>query len=126
MRALLPAEFYLDDRRRTGVGRMEGADAYLRSLAALWELSGDLRSEALYTVASAEHGRLMMARWFGTNTEGGDFEAVFVTIALLRDGRAVGLEIFELDDLDVAQARFEELRPDPLPIPPNAGPAGRV
>jgi ketosteroid isomerase-like protein len=109
MRALLPAEFYLDDRRRTGVGRMEGADAYLRSLAALWELSDDLRSEALYTVTSAEHGRLMVARWFGTNAEGGDFEAVFVTIGLLRGGRPVGVEIFELDDLEAARARFEEL-----------------
>jgi hypothetical protein len=109
MRTLLPAEFYLDDRRRTGVGRMEGADAYLRSLAALWELSNDLRSEALYTVTSAEHGRLMVARWFGTNTEGGEFEAVFVTIGLLRGGRPVGVEIFELDDLEAARARFEEL-----------------
>ncbi len=109
MRALLPAEFYLDDRRRTGVGRIEGVDAYLASLAALWELSGDLRSDALYTVASADHGRLMVARWFGTNAEGGDFEAVFVTLGLLRDGRPVGIEIFELDDLEAATARFEEL-----------------
>src|SRR5947207_1938830 len=103
MRALLPAEFYLDDRRRTGVGGMEGVYAYLRPLAALWELSDDLRSEALYTVASAQHGRLMVARWFGTNAEGGDFEAVFGIIALFRDGRPVGVEIFELDDIDAAQ-----------------------
>jgi hypothetical protein len=32
----------------------------------------------------------------------------------------VGVEMFEPEDFDLALARFEELRPDPLRIPPNA------
>jgi class 3 adenylate cyclase/ketosteroid isomerase-like protein len=120
LRALLPDDFYLDDRRRTGVGRLEGLDAYLDSLSAVWELSRDLRIEILYIIGTAAHGILYVCRWSGTNAEGGDFDAVYVCIGLLRDGETAGLEISELDDLDAALARFEALRPDPLRIPPNA------
>lgn len=111
LRGLLPDDFYLEDRRRTGVGPVEGADAYVDSIAALYELSRDVRSEVLYTVSIAEHGHVSVSRWSGTNEEGGEFDAVYVLVGVLRDGRLAGMEIFELDDLDVALARFEELRP---------------
>jgi hypothetical protein len=107
--ALLPADFYLDDRRRTGVGRLEGVDAYLTSLAAVWDLSRDLRIEMLHLVGTATHGILYVCRWSGTNAEGGELDAVYVCIGLLRDGEAAGMEIFELDDFEVARARFAEL-----------------
>ncbi len=110
LRTLLPADFYLDDRRRTGVGRLDGIDAYLASLAAVWELSRDLRIETLYIIAVEPHGTLYVCRWFGANTEGGEFDAVYVCLALQRGDRPVGLEIFELDELDAAHARFAELR----------------
>jgi hypothetical protein len=108
LRALVPADFYLDDRRRTGVGRLDGVDVYLGSLAAVWELSRDLRIETLHIIANEPHGTLYVCRWFGTNAEGGEFDAVYVCLALRRGDRAVGLEIFELEDFDAAQARFEE------------------
>src|SRR6185436_17829450 len=78
LRAALPAEFYLDDRRRTGVGHLDGAAAYLDSLAALWALSRDLRIDVLYIDRTAEHGLLYVTRWSGTNAEGGEFDAVYV------------------------------------------------
>jgi hypothetical protein len=110
LQAGLPDDFYLDDRRRTGVGRLASAAAYLTGLTALWELSRDVRLETLYTIAIAPHGRLYVCRWFGTNAEGGDFEAVYVCLGLGRGDKPVGLEIFELDDVAAATARFEELR----------------
>jgi hypothetical protein len=112
LRATLPAEFYLDDRRRTGVGRLDGAAAYLESLAALWELSRDLRIDALYFDRISTHGHLYVTRWSGTNAEGGEFDAVYVCLGLARGDRPIGLEIFELEDFDVARARFKELSPD--------------
>jgi hypothetical protein len=115
LRALFPPDFYLDDRRHTGVGRLEDRDAYLASLAALWELSRDVMLEPLYVVAVADHGRLYVCRWFGTNAEGGGFDAVSVCLALAREGRPAGLEMYELDELDAARARFEALRPAPAP-----------
>ena len=120
LRALLPTDFYLDDRRRTGVGRLDDAEAYLTSLAAMWELSRDLRTDVLYTDMIAPHGRVYVARWSGTNTEGGEFDAVYVCLALTRGDRPIGMEIYELADLDTARERFAALRPDPLRIQPNA------
>ena len=111
MRALLPDDFYLDDHRRTGVGRLDGADAYLASIAAMYQLSHDLRTETLYIVSVAAHGVVWVARWSGTNAEGGEFDAVYVCVGLQRDGRPTGLEIFEIDALDAALARFEECHP---------------
>jgi ketosteroid isomerase-like protein len=113
LRALLPADFYLDDRRRTGVGRLDGVDAYLASVAAVWELSPDLRIEMLYVVSTAERGILCVNRWSGTNAEGGELDAVYACVSLLRDDDTGLLEIFELDDLDLARARFAELSGDP-------------
>jgi len=112
MRAALPDEFYLDDRRRTGVGRLDGAAAYLDSLAALWELSRDLRIDVLYYDRISADGRLYVTRWSGTNAEGGEFDAVYVCLGLARGDRPVGLEIFELEDLDMARVHFAELSPD--------------
>jgi len=110
VRALLPDDFYLNDHRRTGVGRLNGADAYLASIAAMYEISSDLRVDALYNVSIAEHGIVYVARWSGANTEGGEFDAVYVCLGLLRNRRPAGLEIFELEQLDAALARFEALR----------------
>jgi hypothetical protein len=109
LRALLPADFYLDDRRRTGVGRIEGAAAYLRSLAALWDLSHDLRIDTLYFDRIGAHGRLYVAHWSGTNAEGGELDSVYVCLGLTPGDRPIGLEVFELDDFEAARARFEEL-----------------
>ncbi len=112
MRALLPADFVLHDHRRTGIGRIEGAEPYIASLAALFELSADVRLDPLYQVASAPHGVVTVNRWAGTNVEGGDFEAVFVFIGLRRGDQPVGAELFELEDLAAALARLEQLRPE--------------
>lgn len=109
LRALLPDDFYLDDRRRSGVGRVEGIDATIASLAAMFELSDGSKTEVLYTVSVAAHGSVHLARWSGTNAEGGELDALYVTLALRRGDQLGGLEVFELDDLDAARARFEEL-----------------
>ena len=51
---------------------------------------------------------------------GGAFESEYLYLFLSRGGRITHVELFELDALDAALARFEELRPDPLRVPPNA------
>jgi hypothetical protein len=105
LRAVMPADYYFHDHRRTGIGRVE-AEAHIASLAALYELSPDVRLEILNQIAMAKHGALFLARWFGTNAEGGEFESVFLTLTLDRHAQPVGFEIFEIDDLDTARARF--------------------
>jgi hypothetical protein len=121
LRALLPEDFVLDDHRHTGLGRIEGAAAFIASLAALFDQSSDLVLEGLYTIASAEHGMLEMAHMFGTlAASGGDFESVYLRLFAFEGDRVVAMELFEPDDLDAARARFESLRPDPSRVAPNA------
>lgn len=119
-RAVLADDFVYHDRRRTGAGRLDGPDAYLASPRAWWELSTDAQIDALYTVAIAPHGRVVVNRMAGRNLEGGDFESFMVTLVSIRADCLAGVEIFEIDQLDAALARLEELRPDPLRLQPTA------
>jgi SnoaL-like domain len=118
LRAVLPDDFVLHDHRRTGLGRL-GAEDYLASAAALFEEAPDVTVETLHVIAVDEHGALSLGRTFGTLREGGEFESVYLRIVLHRGDRLVAIEMFEPEDLAVARARFEELRPDPTRIPPN-------
>jgi hypothetical protein len=111
LRAALPDDFYLDDHRRTGLGRLAGADAYVASVRALLEQTRDLTTDMLYHVAGDERGTLSMGRMFGRLADGGAFENVLVRLAVYRAGRVVGLEVFEPEDLEVARARFEAIGP---------------
>jgi len=109
-RATLADDFVFYDRRRTGVGRIVGADDYVASIRPLFEEAPDFFTDNLYVVAEEAHGSLSVSRTFGTLATGGEFESVFVRLVLYRDDRMVAVEQFELEDLDVARARFEELR----------------
>jgi ketosteroid isomerase-like protein len=125
IRAVLPDDFVYHDHRRSGAGRLETADAYLAWTRSLFEQCPDAISEPLYEVASGNHGILTVSHAFGTLPEGGSFESVFVNLIRLERGRPVAAEIFELEDLDVARARFAPLRPDATRIPPNAASRAR-
>jgi hypothetical protein len=127
IRGSLPDDFVFHDHRRTGPGRLDGRDAYLAWLAALFEESSDAIIEPFYYVAMGEHGFVAVGHTFGTLANGGAFEFVWAQVGLNKGGRPVAAELFEVEDLDRARARFEALRPeltpapaDPLRIPPNA------
>jgi ketosteroid isomerase-like protein len=120
VRATLHDDFVYHDHRRTGLGRIERVDDYVASLRPLFEGTRDFSTDDLYYVAAEEHGSLAIGRTFGTLAEGGEFESVFARLILYRDGRAGAVEQFELEHLDVARARFEELRPTTAgPVPPS-------
>jgi ketosteroid isomerase-like protein len=125
IRAALPDDFVFDDHRRTGLGRLESADRYVAGLAAQYELAPDTIFEPLYYPVAEKHGYLAVFRMFGSLFEGGAFEGVFVRLELYEGDRIVAAEAFELEDLELARARFEELRPDPMRIPANAASRAR-
>jgi hypothetical protein len=87
----------------------------------LFEESPDAIIEPLYYLTIEPHGTLAVAHTLGTNRSGGAFENVFVQVVV----PSSCAELFELDDLELARARFEELRPDPMRIPPNAASRAR-
>jgi class 3 adenylate cyclase/ketosteroid isomerase-like protein len=109
LRAALPDDFYLDDRRRTGLGRIDGADGYIASVRVFLEQTRDLATDVLYHVAVDRRGSLSVARMFGTLADGGAFENVLVRLGLFRGDRIAGVEVFEPEDLEIARARFEAL-----------------
>jgi tetratricopeptide (TPR) repeat protein len=111
IRSALPDDFFVHDHRRTGIGRIEGADDYIASIAAVYEQSPDAIPVTLYNLIEAKHGSLNVGGAVGRLTDGGEFELVFVRLLLFQDDRFVGFEMFEPEDLDVARARFEALRP---------------
>ena len=121
LRALFADDVVVDDHRRTGFGRIEGADAYLQSLAVLWDLAPDQRMEiGWFWPAIERHGVITLLRRSGTLADGGGFESEHLWLSTATGGRITRLELFEIEDLERAKARLEELRPDPLRIPPNA------
>jgi hypothetical protein len=109
-RAALPDDYFFHDHRRTGVGRLDNADDYIASVAAVQEQSPDMVTDTLYYLAVEPHGSLSVGRMFGTLADGGIFESVFVRLTVFAEGSGVGAELFEIEDLALARARFEELR----------------
>ncbi len=67
-----------------------------------------VRETAPHCITPRGRARVRVAAT-GTNAEGGEFESVFVGLSLYRGARLVGVELFELEDLDAARARFQEL-----------------
>ncbi len=120
LRALFADDVVVDDHRRTGFGRIDGADAYLQSLAVLWELAPDQRMEiGWFWPAVERHGVITVLRRAGTLADGGAFESECLWLSTASPGgRVTRLELFEIEDLDEAKARLEELRP--VPQPPKA------
>jgi ketosteroid isomerase-like protein len=108
----------VEDHRHTGIGRIEGSAAYVDANAVLWDLAPDQRVEFSSSfLAFDPHVLVVTLRRAGTLADGGAFESEYVWLSLARDGRINHLELFEIEQQAAALARFEELRPDPLPIP---------
>ncbi len=148
LRARYADDVVIEDHRHAGLGRIEGADAYLDSNVALWELAPDQRLEVGWSWPAVDrHGFVVTIRREGTVPDGGPFESEYLLLGLARNGRSTRAEFFEIDALDTALARFEELRPpslfelrrtspglvlrspakeDPLRIPPNAATRARA
>ncbi len=109
IRAVLSDDFVYHDHRRSGPGRLETADGYLAWTRSLFEQCPDAISEPLCEIAHGSHGVLFISHAFGTLPEGGSFESVFVNLIRLERGRPVATEVYDLEDLDRARGRFEEL-----------------
>lgn len=101
----------VEDHRHAGFRRIEGADAYVDSSVVLWELAPDQRLEVDWSWPAVDrHGFVVTARRVGTLADGGAFESEYVWLGLASGSRITRWEFFEIDDLDAALARFEELR----------------
>jgi ketosteroid isomerase-like protein len=108
-RAQFADGFVIDDQRRTGFGRLEGAEAYVDSVAALWELAPETQVQAGHWLAYNSHGAIAHVRRTGVIPDGGDFESDNLSLLMVSGGRITRVELFEVAASDKALARFAEL-----------------
>src|SRR5262249_25001652 len=120
-RAVVADDYVWEDHRRTGVGRIEGASGWVDAVTVFWKLAPDAQFHAAHMPACERHGFVGAGRMVGTLPEGGGtFEIFTIHVFAVERDRITRHEVFEPEDVDAALARFAELRPDPLRIPPNA------
>jgi len=113
-----PTDVEVRDHRTLGWGAV-GQAAQIDLLRSLAELAPDVRLRLDHFVG-CERGALTVARMLGTR-DGGAFEMPRATVRELDgSGRLRRIDHYDLERLDLALARFDELRPDPLHIPSNA------
>jgi len=118
-RALCADNVCVDDRRRTGFGRVDGADAFTASSQALWELSSNVRAETgWFWHAVGVHGCVTVVRRHGTSNlslsddrpiTGGEFESEYLQLWVHANGRITHTEMFEMEDQALAIARYEAI-----------------
>jgi hypothetical protein len=114
---LLPEDFTLISHRRL-VGTMApvSRDEYLATRGSIDDLGlqGDLRLDHLVRVSTRAIAGAVT--WFGT-LDGGDFETSFVILCAHDGSRFHAVELYDLDQLDAALARYEELAAVPTGAP---------
>jgi class 3 adenylate cyclase len=124
MASVFDPDLVFEDHRLIGWGTFHSRDEYAARIRALVDLAPDVTVRVDHVLAFDHRGVLSVGRWEGSR-EGGPFEIPFVAVTVLGpDGHIQRIHTYNLEQLEEARARFAELRPDPLRIPPNA--ASRV
>jgi len=104
-------DFVVEDHWHAGMGRLEGAEAYVASVEALWQLAPDSRLElGWHWLVVDRRGGVVTCRRTGLLADGGAYESDYLVLFIVEHGRASRFEMFEIDAAGAALARFEELR----------------
>jgi class 3 adenylate cyclase/ketosteroid isomerase-like protein/tetratricopeptide (TPR) repeat protein len=99
----------LEDHRHLRLGSLVGRDAVVEVFRSIFELSDDVRLRIHQTLDSADHAGLGLISSQGV-IDGGPFENLAVSVVEYdRAGRATRLEYFDMEQLDEALARYDEL-----------------
>jgi DNA-binding SARP family transcriptional activator/tetratricopeptide (TPR) repeat protein len=108
IRSLFVDDAVVTDHRPSGWGRID-VDRYVDTLRAHVDLSPDARLELREEIDRAPGVTFTIAANIGT-IDGGAYELPhLMVVSAGRDGLILSTDLFELDDLVSARARFEEL-----------------
>jgi ketosteroid isomerase-like protein len=117
--ATLAPDLVVHDHRLLGWETLHGPAQYIEALRSLTDLAPDVRLR-LDHIETSGRSALYVPVWEGTH-EGGAFESPSVFVAELDErDRIRRFDQYDLTQLGDARARYADLRPDPLRIPPNA------
>ena len=113
MASVFSPDFVSEDHRPVGVLTFRSGDEYVASARAIVELAPDAVLRGYHALALDERRALGVSGWSGTR-EGGAFETLAVTVQSFGpDGRIQRLDMYSLDQLDAARARYAELAAAP-------------
>ncbi|MCI0633941.1 MAG: nuclear transport factor 2 family protein, partial [Actinobacteria bacterium] len=106
--SMLTPDFVLEDHRPLGAGRLS-RDEYVAWTRALIELRPDAIPRTDHVLATSGGAMLVVAHWEGTQ-EAGTFDIPSVrVIETTNDGRNRRWDLYGLDQLDAARARFDAI-----------------
>ena len=105
-RETLSDAFVATDHREIFGGAI-GPDEFEESLRAIVELTADHRMRARSVYALSEHAIFMLYVATGTTSEGGDVEFVQNVVLQSRNGELTAVDMFDVDDVDGARARYD-------------------
>lgn len=93
------------DHRSVGFGAIEGRDAFQAFMGQRWATR--IRTIAIERLDAGL--ALVLVRATGESDHGSGVEWVFYELSLVEKGVLTRSELFDVDDLDAALARFEKL-----------------
>jgi hypothetical protein len=106
--ACLADDVVFHDRRAVSILGAADREQWIESIRTLWELAPDVEAEPLRILTWSRHGRVDLARRFGTR-EGGPFEDFFLRLYFTAGDHIQRVETFDIDAADAVLARFAEL-----------------
>ncbi|MEX2538614.1 MAG: nuclear transport factor 2 family protein [Actinomycetota bacterium] len=108
-RRMFADDVVLIDHRPASLGDLRGVDEILGVTAHLPSLVTDAKIRAVAVHAIEADRSLIEASMTGTAEHGGAIEITHLRIQQWRDGRVARIELFPIDRLPAARARFDEL-----------------
>ena len=115
--AMFAPDYRVEDHRRLGWGTLHSRDEYTAYVRAIVDLAPDITTR-LDHVLALDDGRVFIIMRSVGSREGGPFEIPYVIVSALgTDGRIQRSDIYDLDQLGQARARFAVLCADPAPEP---------
>jgi class 3 adenylate cyclase/tetratricopeptide (TPR) repeat protein/ketosteroid isomerase-like protein len=126
--SLFTSDLVIEDHRPIGPLVVRSRDEYVASCRALLDLRPDARLRVKHVLALDHRRALTVVGWEGSGAEGTFAISAVVVTEYGADGLRRREDLYSLDQLDEARARFADLRPDPLRIrrTPRRGPATAI
>jgi hypothetical protein len=106
--AAVTPDLVVVDHRPASLGAIEGRDAFISATRVLREMLADASVE-LVQYAINPRGALAQNTVIAEDPSGGRIEVSFVVLSTVRDGVMDRMEMYPLEDLDLAKRRFQEL-----------------
>ena len=107
--AIMAPDLVAESHRPVSWGMLPGPAGLVSTLKAQMELAPDTQARFDH-VRTCERGLLLEFTWRGTR-DGGAFEILFLsTVEFNARGRARRIDVWEVEQLEQALARFQELR----------------